>query len=187
MNEFLYKLNAPPITDFLLESKFEKLFVGQGKNFHLMFKATELLKPEYLSWKNYQWDFINFFYKTNGFQGHIHIDGYGGLDPGSLYSPHVQWGVNWIVGGTGTMEYWLPKNVEITPVTPDDIGGNIVKCIPKTPPDKVYVTPPGVYLINADVPHRGTGFGCRHAFSLRDTKTSMSWNEVVNTFTDLII
>lgn len=175
MNDFLYKLNAPPITDFLLESAAEKLFVGQDKNFHKTFKATELLKPEYLGWNNYNWNFINFFYKTNGYKGHIHIDGYGG------------WGVNWIVGGHGTMEYWLPDHVEILPSRTDDIGGQVITCIPHTPPDKVYVTTPGAYLINADVPHRGTGFGRRHAFSLRDTKTSMSWNEVVNTFTDLIL
>jgi hypothetical protein len=180
MNEFLYKLNAPPITNFLLESKLEKLFVGQDKNLHKIFSATELLKPEYLLWRNHQWNIINFFYKTNGRQGHIHIDGYGGnVD-------HVQWGVNWVVGGYGKMEYWLPENVEITPAAPDDIGGSIVKCITKAPADKIYITPPGVYLINADVPHRATGFGCRYAFSLRDTRTPMSWNEVVNSFADLI-
>jgi hypothetical protein len=176
MNEFLYKVNLPPLTDFLLDSAAEKLFVGQDKSFHKTYKPIELLKPEYLLWKSYSWDFVNFFYKTNGYKGHIHIDGgYG------------NWGLNWIYGGTGIMEYWLPENVTILPIQPDDIGGKIIKCVTDNPPDKVYNTTPGAYLIKTSTPHRATGFNGRHAFSLRATKQNTSWEKAVSSFSDLFI
>lgn len=176
MTEFVYKLNAPPITDILLESVAEKLFVGGDLSYHRSYNnLTKLIKPEYLSWKNYNWNFINLFYKTKGIPGWIHIDGYGG------------WGVNWIHGGHGRMEYWLPENVEIMPPEVDDIGGQIVKCKTSASPDKIYVMTPGAYLINAWVPHRAAGFNNRHALSLRATKDTSTWEEVVNNFTDLIL
>jgi cell wall assembly regulator SMI1 len=85
------------------------------------------------------------------------------------------------------MEYWLPEHTIIMPSEVDDLGGKVIKCKALTPPDKIYDMPPGVYLINAWIPHRAFGYGQRYALSLRETKDNSSWEEVVNKFSSLVL
>jgi hypothetical protein len=121
---------------------------------------------------------LEVFLKSNGTRGFLHRD--------SKDDTKHPWGINWIVNGTGIMEYYDQSTLTIdeTPITkgrytrnytsPRGIGLN---------PIARYELPPGVYLVNADVPHVPSGTDRRVAISVRSTKDyTMTWDEVCNQF-----
>lgn len=169
----MYKLNLPPLDEILTDEGKEKLLIGGEEVLYNQYHPAGLVKPEWLTWRGLEWDFVNFFYKNN-FQGIIHIDG-----------PTV-WGINWIYNGHGTMEYWLPEDVKQRPAAFDGVG-NRSKCVTEKPPIKIYTTTPGAYLTNAAIPHRPTGYNGRYAFSLRCYANPITWKEAITKFEDLFI
>lgn len=172
--ELVYKLNLPPLPDILTDSAKEELFVGKNQQIYKQYHPKDLLKPEWLTWKDVEWDFVNFFYKNN-YTGLLHTDG-----------PNV-WGINWIYNGYGKMEYWRHEDVECFPAEIDPIGSVRTRCIPKTAPFKIYTLEPGAYLTNASYPHQPSGFNGRYAFSLRCYKNRIPWLNAVNKFQHLFI
>ena len=174
MSEFMYKLDLPPLDEILTEAGKIELLVGKDKTLYKQYHPKDLVKPEWLAWRGLEWDFVNFFYKNN-YQGIIHIDGPG------------VWGINWIYHGYGTMEYWMPEDVEQLPAEYDDIGSKRSECFAKKDPIKIYTTMPGAYLTDASIPHRPSGYDGRYAFSLRCYGDPMTWQEAVVKFEDLFI
>ena len=174
MLEFMYRLNLPPLDEILTDQGKAELLIGKDATLYSQHHPKDLLKPEWLTWAGIEWDFVNFFYK-NSYQGIIHVDGPG------------VWGINWIYNGHGTMEYWLPEDVEQLPAEYDNIGSRRSECTAKADPIKVYTTLPGAYLTDASFPHRPSGYNGRYAFSLRCYSKNISWQEAVDKFKHLMI
>jgi len=176
MLEFMYKLNLPPLDEILTENGKKELFVGKNTTIYKQYDPKDLLKSEWLKWRNIEWDFVNFFYKPNH-RGFIHIDGPG------------VWGINWIHNGFGLMEYWQPEDVTILEPEPDEINSIRSECFTNKKPYKIYNVSPGAYLTNAILPHRATGIMGRYALSLRCYKsdTWVPWDQAIIKFKDLFI
>ena len=49
--ELVYQLKLPPVTEFLNDGVFEKLFIGKNQALHQSFSAKEVIKPEWLRLK----------------------------------------------------------------------------------------------------------------------------------------
>lgn len=187
MTEFVYKLNLPPLTEILLDTAKEKLFNAKHEAEHS--HITDLksyLKPEWLTFNGITWNIVSFFYKSN-YTGLIHID-----EQVRAHLPHERssWGINWIHGGSGILEYWLPEDIIFSPPETDETGDyKRIQCSTNKPPYRTYNMSPGAYLVNASIPHRATGYEGRYAFSLRDNaeKTIKTWNTVVEMFSPYIV
>lgn len=174
MEELVYKLNLPPLTDILLPGAAERIFVPDSNSVHRHYDPVELVKPEWLEFNGFKWDFVNFFYKNNHV-GFLHSDG-----------PTV-WGINWVHGGSGSLQYWRPED---TTTTMDfcAMGHRRFRHESVKPPYLTYDTPPGAYLVNAIVPHVASGFAGRYAFSLRVYKQkAIPWPEVIERFKEYIV
>lgn len=172
--EFMYKLNLPPLDEILTDEGKAELLVGGQQSMYKQYHPKGLIKPDWMNWADIEWDFVNFFYKNN-LTGVLHVDG------------RDVWGINWIYNGYGIMEYWLPEDVDELIEEGDMLGSSRIVCIAKKNPVKVYKTLPGAYLTNASVPHLPSGFNGRYAFSLRCRNTKITWNEAVAKFQHLFI
>jgi len=174
MSEFMYKLDLPPLNEILTQQAQTELLVGKTKAIYKHYHdPKELIKPEWLTWRGLNWDYVIFFYKHN-YQGIIHVDGPG------------VWAINWVYNGSGTMEYWSPEDVTQLPADLDEVGGKRSECFTNKDPVKIYKTPPGAYLTDAASPHRASGYNGRYAFSLRCYYTNpISWEEAKVKFGDL--
>ena len=172
--EYMYKLDLPPLDQILSDEGKAELLVGDQAAMYKQYHPRELVKPEWLNWAGIEWDFVNFFYKNNH-TGVIHVDG------------RRVWGINWIYNGYGVMEYWRPEDVNELVEEGDIIGSSRIVCIPNKDPVKVYTTLPGAYLTNAEIPHRPSGFDGRYAFSLRCRNKRITWNDAVANFQHLFI
>lgn len=177
--EYVYKLNLPSLASVARPSLWS-LIENNNKNI-VTIKPKDYFSEEILNIKNLNWkngDGV-YFKKNPNFYGAIHIDGSDGK---------FRWGLNWVIGGEGGMDYWDGPLEKIPTI--DSAGRTRLDVYPTTPPNKTYLTiPDNVYLVNASVPHRGfnTSFTQhRHAISIRP-EHSLSWDLVVNLFSDLII
>ena len=175
MKDLVYKLNLPPLTDILLDGVAETLFKDTTKSAHRHYHPRDLLKPEWLTWQDIEWDFVNFFYKNN-VTGLIHSDG-----PES-------WAINWIHQGHGVMKFWYPLTEETLPVSVDELNDKRYVYNINRPADKEYTMYPGAYLVNASLPHLPSGYNSRYAFSLRSyVKPSIPWVTIFEKLKHLII
>jgi hypothetical protein len=175
--EYIYKLNLPPLTDILQEGVAEKIFNGGDSSFKRVYDPQQIIKSEWLTWNDIQFNHIDFFYKNN-FVGIVHVD-----------AEHA-WGINWIHNGLGKLEYWLPNDITKVGNELDALGSPRCRYIANTPPIKRYTTPPGAYLVNAGIPHLASGKNGRYALSLRSRhpqNQSLRWDDVVTKFKHLII
>jgi hypothetical protein len=181
MNEFVYKLNLPPLPEILSDFAKDSLF-NETKDRTYRFVNIDCVKPEWLTFNNYNWDTARLFYKKN-VKGNIHIDGKKIITPQDNY---VNWGINWIHNGNCVMEYWLFEDVDVLPKK--DILKDIHHlCKTTKPPYRTYQMPEGAYLVNTSYPHNATGISNRYGFSLRDSRYSENWDTVVNNFKNYII
>jgi hypothetical protein len=180
MNEFVYRLNLPPLSEILLDSAKNSLFNEKPDEvIGHRYLSTSFIKPEWLTFNNYNWNLILYFYKNNH-SGTIHIDGE------KIAQPHEQcvWGINWIYGNSGSMEYWLME--DIIPIVNYNYKDRIL-CKTDKKPYRTYHMPEGAYLVNASFPHNATSEAKRYALSLRDDSCKETWDAVVNKFKDYIV
>jgi hypothetical protein len=188
MNEFVYKLNLPPLSEILIDSAKNSLFnetndLSFGRNVSILrYLTNEWVKPEWLTFNNYNWNHILYFYKKNS-SGFVHLDG-----KNIKHQPHhpCVWGINWIYGNDGIMEYWLMKDILPMRNQPNDNNDRII-CIPIKKPYRVYHMTEGAYLVNASFPHKATCQSERYAFSLRDNTCVENWDTVITNFKNYII
>lgn len=179
MIKCVYKLNAPPLADILKPGIIDTEFPNSNTFLYSGHRAVDFLKPEYLNWHNFLWNSIALFYKPNGHRGNIHTDTVIDDNP---------WGINWIMGGHGVMEYWDSSTITGKVVTKDIKDYAICQYNTIQRPDAVYSMTEGAYLVNGAQPHRATGFKNRYAFSLRCiSRFNMKWDDVVKEFSDIII
>ena len=180
MNDFVYKLNLPVLSEILVDSAKNSLF-NETNHLVIRFLTTEWIKSEWLTFNNYNWDRILYFYKDNS-SGVIHIDG-----KDIKHQPHhpCVWGINWISGNNGIMEYWLVEDIFPLSNQPNDNVDRIIYTSIKKPYRTYHMTE-GAYLVNASLPHKATGQSGRYAFSLRDSKCRETWDTVINNFKSYI-
>lgn len=181
MNEFVYKLNLPPLSEILVDSAKNSLF-NETAGDSLRVLTNECVKPEWLTFNNYNWNYILCFYKNNS-SGVIHIDG-----TNTKYQPHNPcfWGINWIYGNSGIMEYWSMEDISPLNALPEPNVSRIV-CTSIKKPYRRYHMAEGAYLVNASFPHKATGQSGRYAFSLRDNTCIENWDTVITNFKNYII
>jgi hypothetical protein len=187
MKELVYQLNLPPITHMLLDGIDENILAPLAKkaaeNFiYRSFPADAIIKPEYLNINGVEFTKALLFYKSNGKLGRIHRD-----------TPDLSktfWGINWIHGGNGILEYWDEEDLvnENVVTQIDEQGYPIIHYTSLVPARKKYITTaPNAYLINTTEIHRPTGWDSRWAISLRSDIDNISWNDIVERFKNLII
>ena len=173
--ELIYKLDLPEMTEILTERAKRRLYMGSDRPLYLRFHPRDILRPEWINYRDIPWNFVSFFYKNN-YRGILHSDN---ID--------TSWGINWIHQGHGVIEYWEENDVIRWPISADSVGAPVIMCSAMAPPSRVYTLMPGAYLFNARVPHRPSGFNRRYALSLRCTTMTLPWAQVVDLFNDLII
>ena len=188
MSEFVYQLNLPPITDMLLDGINENMLAPLARKADLgsffiyeSMLATSIIKPEYLNINGFEFTGAILFYKSKGKLGRIHRD--------TTDLSITAWGINWIYGGFGTLEYWDEEdlvNEEVITLI-DEQGSPIKHYTSLVPARKKYVTTsPNAYLVNTTEIHRSTAWGGRWAISLR-SNCNMPWDDIVEKFKNLIV
>lgn len=127
---------------------------------------------------NYDLDSAMLFYKNQGHKGDIHLD--------SDTLKHV-WGINWVVSGTGSMDFWNKESIDrVTKVVDRNKVEKSIYEVSK-PPDKTYIMMPGVYLVYAGIPHRANGYG-RMLLSIRmKSDFEKPWEHIVGEFLPYIL
>lgn len=174
--QLVYKIKGPSLDKILLPDVSKEIFNDNKKNKNQYLKASDVLTPEFLNsnWKGYNWKRFIVFHKSNN--GGIHVDGNGN-----------EWGINWIVNGSGVLNYWNFDQVEV-----DRYINNHYVYKTNRSPFLQYNTDidNSPYLVNAMFPHQAV---CqdRFAVSLRlgdqnDRVWNDTWEDVVEKFKDII-
>ena len=181
--EYCYKLNLPSLNEVLID--FEKDIVSLNQSIKPIYfskKSDKMIKTNWLNFNNIPWCTVMVFYKPHGFIGRAHTDSINGASA---------WGINWISGGSGTIEFWDSNKILKPTIVTDSVGYKIEdydKSVKDVPADKTYIQDQGVYLINGSGPHRATGFDNRVCVSLRSfANYHMTWSEVIEKFNKYII
>lgn len=190
MLEQVYELNLPSfdkisLNNFLEINQEKKYIYSTNFNFKEIIDFNKL--PQ-LNDLNFRWNSYRYFKKSN-IRGTIHTDLESDIN-GEIFE--CVWGINWVFGGDGTIEFWNFDNVIKTGTT---LGaqnfpnlGVVPKFLGKSQANFKYKTLNNkVYLINATLPHRASGNSNRNVFSLRTDDFSIEWKDVVKKFEKLII
>ena len=189
MNEYSFKLNLPRMEHVVLSIETLRTLVPEDFQGSKIFypDPRDIFRPEWLTYKNLEWDYVSLFVRSGGQQSILHRD-----NPNSPDSLH--WGINWILGDNSIMEYWNKDKIINEKIIYDSGGKTTVKITADQNPSKQYTMSTGVYLVNASVPHRVTNLTDerRIAISLRSKKfryenPSVVWRDVVKMFKDEII
>lgn len=178
MLELLYKLNLPELP---LVIKEDSNILESKQKFCVYDESSKIIRPEWVSWNNMNFNRAVSFYRNDGDKDRtdIHTD------------HHIEnvlpWAINWVYGGYGTIQYWLPEQIEKSDyrfyASYNNSGATFPSMTSTQPPYKTYVQTPGAYLINTAVPHRAKGWNSRLVVSIRDINNfSMPWEEVVEKF-----
>lgn len=183
-----YKLNLPNIEEVVLSLKEIKDLVPEDFQGSKIFypDPRDIFKPEWLTYKNLEWDYVSLFVRSGEQQSILHRD-----NPNSPDSLH--WGINWILGDNSIMEYWDEDKIIEEKIIYDSGGKTTVKITADQNPSKQYTMSTGVYLVNASVPHKVTNLTNerRIAISLRSKKfryenPAATWDKIIETFSDII-
>lgn len=177
--EYVYQLNLPPLLEVLKKDLIKD--INDDSTVILRIKPQDYFNDEILKLKNLNWDRCTCFKKTHT-MGPIHID--------SVNNTNLIWGINWIHGEPGHMEYWDDWSSLDQKLIFDVAGLPRLDMKPNGPATKIYPTVSnGVYLVNASVPHRANNysFNVRYAISLRARTSGLDWPQIIDLFSDLII
>ena len=179
--EYVYKLNLPPLNMILREDVVDRYERSYDHPKFTTHDPSELLKPEFLSINGFEWDLAIDFYKPTNYTGIVHID--------ISDTTQCAWGINWIYNASGAINYWHSENISPTRLVPAAAGGKPLWNYPTDIPyDISYHMEPGVYLVNASIPHQPVSFGSRHCISVRCTSSyNLLWENVVDKFSDYIL
>jgi len=177
MDEFVYKINLPPFNEIVLPGVFDELMKSNIN--YQQHKSSDIIKPEFLNINGILFDGCTIFIKHNS-TGSIHSD--------KTPQRRTPWGINWIWGGMGFLNYWYPEDIDKTENLIDPLGVPYdVHTVSKPPSKRYYTIPRLAYLVNAEAAHQARGFSKRYAICLRSTDLqNMPWKEVVEKFKPLI-
>lgn len=184
MLEYCYRLNLPDISKAVLSLDNIKNLVPKDFYGSKIFypEPREIFKPNWLNYKNFEWDYCSLFIRSGKQQSMLHRD-----NPDSPATLH--WGINWILGEDSIMEYWDKDKIINERIIYDSGRKTTVKITTDQHPSKKYTMSTGAYLVNASVPHRVTNLtdDFRIAVSLRSKKfryenPSAVWRDVLELF-----
>jgi hypothetical protein len=177
--EYVIKLNLPQLDQVLTAEALSMINVTPTDAVRSYYKPADVMRPEYLTINDFQWNRVYDFSKPSGYTAQIHTDSF-------LHK--CAWGINWIYGADGLLNYW-DRNVVVENETINNTLGNLVRFKPTDiPPIKSYYMTPAAYLVNAREPHQAVSIGDRHCISARcSTSYNMSWEEIVEKFSDYIL
>ena len=160
--EYVYRLNLPTIQNIFLDT-----FTGFNDdhlkcNYQYRKDLQNIIKPEWLNFRNYGWDHLLYFKKLDSV-GRIHTDiGFNILNTpkGDNSTP---WGITWVFEGDGLLEYWPFENIindVVTNGSDNNHNRGVVQVYTSNvPPIKSYrVLKDNCYLVCGKIPHRA-----RHA------------------------
>lgn len=177
MLELVYKLNLPPVTSVLKEDS----TVLDSKKRYCIYKSLEVIKPEWTFWNDIHFDNAVSFYRDL-----VDID-ISKIHTDQQTPEAMPWAVNWIHGGSGILEFWLPEQTDSFTWkfqnSDNNSGTRVPEITTSQAPYKTYAQSPGAYLINTTFPHRANGWNSRLAVSIRSTSSfSIPWEDVVKKF-----
>ena len=185
----VYKLNLPPVNEI-----FKETFTGYNDdamsyNYVIESDISKIIKPEWQSFLNFNWNRLLYF-KKNNTSGSVHTDATS-PDTKKIDYDITVWGINWVIGGVGVMDFWNFDGVQDVGFTPSSLNnpnfGIVHKYKPITTPLERHVLYPNTaYLINATLPHQAQGVGPRKVYSMRTDVCNMPWEDVVATFAKYI-
>jgi hypothetical protein len=200
MNELVYKLNYPELKTVFTENFLFKLLntdeivknsiLQKIHNEYVRFSDTvDIIKSDFRTHDSYVFDEVEVFLKINGYRGILHRD--------SVHDYRSPWGINWVIEGTGIMEYYDESQLTVrltsagTILTKNRTNGYSRYYTSRSGNEMIpmarYVMNPGVYLINGAIPHVASGMGHRIVISARSSKDyNLSWDTVVSRFHDKI-
>jgi hypothetical protein len=182
-SEQLYELNLPAFSEITLPT-----FKGfdddhLAVNYLRLSSIDNIIKPEYYNLLGLDWRKLSYFKKTD-FTGALHSD--------AMAPDELMFGINWIDGGDGIMEFYDNDEVEVSGVTGGALNkpdwGIVKKYRPISAPSKRYEMKNNkAYLVNVSTLHRAIGFGPRKCYSLRTDDRRITWDDIVKLFANLII
>lgn len=187
-DELVYELKLPPFEEVVLPTF--KGFNDDDKsiNYLLLYNIENYIKPEYCSLLNLDW-YKMLYFKKSDCAGSIHTD-LDIKDPYKFLSDDMYdncFGINWISGGAGKIEFWDKCEVDINNMVTAYDGKQVLSFTQKTSPSKSYVMQENkAYLVNASYPHRATGSLNRKCYSIRTLTENRSWSEILKLFNKLI-
>lgn len=182
--EFLYRLNLPSLDAVLHRKDVLGTFTEKLSNGSRIFypDPNEIFKKEWLEYKGLHWDYVSIFVRSATTTGMIHRDNPDNND-------QLHWGINWIVGDNGCMDYWLPGQINQEKIVTDIGGGQTVSLVTDEQPYRQYDTYTGVYLINASVPHRARNLSDKkriaislHSKKFRYQNPRATWQKIIDLF-----
>lgn len=188
MTEYVYKIDFPFVDKVIISHDkindlIPKNFVG-SQIFYV--NPKDILKPQWLSFKNIDWDYMSVFIRSANKESILHRD-----DP--LGDNYLHWGINWVIGDASVMQYWNEDMVNSKKIIYDSGGEKTVMLDSDLPPIKQYFMKTGVYLVNASIPHKVKNLSSdiRIALSLRSKKfrlenPNIKWNDILKIFNDFI-
>jgi len=180
MEQMIYSLNLPQLSECILEGVDEKYFKRNNVTHYAGVNPKKIFKPEYQSIKQINWDTVLIFYRKSGDSSPTHTD--------LMDMTNTTWAINWIYKGVGLMEFWELEDFEKENVQfyQDSQGYSTYRCTPTKLPRLKYFLTPGAYLVNTTKVHRATSFQDRYCVSLRSNIIHLNWNDVVDLFKDMI-
>jgi hypothetical protein len=197
-NELCYKLNIPNFENLIKDEWKHNLSWDNMLNLSRqssMIPCQDAIKEEFLKFNDITWGELGLFPLMES-NGEIHADNSCNHLDRDLLNPNLTvFAINYVVSGTGKLEYWLPSQLENGSINPK-YKYSQVNWTTKENPYKSYELSLGAYLINATVPHRGSADSQRIVISMRPDITEQhcyerwqttNWDDVVNMFKNYII
>ena len=177
--KFCYRLNLPPLDHILNDSAVSMLGTATEHPRYISYNPVTIFKHEWLTINGFKFDGALYFYKPPQFVGRVHTDV---IDP----QLHV-WGINWIYGASGLLNFWDPATISPVGTKIDEQGYPILIYPTDIPPDRCYHMEPGAYLVSTRWPHQPVSFGYRHCISARCTTSfNTPWENIVDAFSEYI-
>jgi hypothetical protein len=179
--EYVYRLDLPSL-DKVLKNDIIKEIDNSDVPI-LTINPSMFFSDDILATKSFHWNSGVVFKKPRLYTGPIHVDG---------DATEFIWGINWVYGGSGGMCYWTGDyKLDLSYDSAERARLNPATNVARQTPDKNYKTMPGsVYLVNASIPHNAYNLSLtenRYAVSIRATDSKLTWDQVVELFSDLII
>lgn len=176
----VHKLNLPSLDKILREDTISMIDRSLDHPEYIHYDPCKIIRSEWLIVNEFTWDDALYFFKPKNFVGRVHTD--------DINLNLNVWGINWIYGGSGILNFWNPENIAPIEKKIDDQGYSIWNYPTDILPDYSYLMTPGVYLVYTRYPHQPISLGNRHCISLRCTSSyNLSWDQIVEKFKDLII
>ena len=187
MLEQLYKLNFPTFDEV---KKCNIHFQDNNNTYSYLndFNFNDYIDLDKIKFLDFKWKSYRYFKKSKN-SGSIHSDATWDIE---IYPKKCVWGINWVFGGDGKIDFWETKSTKQIGFTRGaDNNSNLgiaPKFIPLKMADYSYDTlKDNVYLVNATLPHKATGNLNRQVFSLRTDLFDIPWEDIIKIFSKYII